>query len=238
MSNTFEQELRKLFGDGALIQSPTFAGRACLGRLDGELRVRAEFVTTGVADHYNALRDVGEKVKAGDLGGFVESERNLSFEPGDEAWIFDDAICAEGGYVDKNSRLHGYAVVCKHGYVSQESAVSAHARVEDDAYIRCADVCGHARVSGRGMVLASPDDSARPILSEHCAVYGTVQGDIHVIGSAVVISGETIRNDTPDTLVINEHGRSILRDPSRDELAPYTPQAKEKKKARAKTLGR
>ncbi len=185
-----------------------------------------------------ALRNVGEKVKAGDLGGFVESESNLSFEPGDEAWIFDDAICAGGGYVDKNSRLHGYAVVCKHGYVSQDSAVSAHARVEDDAYIRCADVCGHARVSGCGMVLASPDNGVRPILSEHCAVYGTVQGDIHVMGSAVVISGETIRNDTPDTLVINEHGRSIVRDPARDELEPQTPGVEEKKKARRKDMAR
>jgi len=185
-----------------------------------------------------ALRDVGEKVKAGDLGGFVESESNLSFDAGDEAWIFDNAVCAGGGYVDKDSRLYGYAVVCGHGYVSQDSAMSAHARVEDDAYIRCADVCGHARVSGCGMVLASPDNRARPILSEQCAVYGTVQGDIHIKGTAVVISGETIHNDTLDTLVIDEHGRSVIRDPSRDELAPYTPQPKEKKKSRTKEPGR
>jgi len=179
-----------------------------------------------------ALRDVGKEVKAGDLGGFVECESNLSFEAGDEAWIFDDAICAGEGFVDKGSRLFGCAVVCGHGYVSQDSAMSAHSRVEDDAYIRCADLCGHARVSGQGMVLASPDSGARPILSEHCAVYGTVQGDIHIMGTAVVISGEEIRNNTLDTLVINEHGRSIIRDPSRDELTPKISQAKGKKKSR------
>ncbi len=185
-----------------------------------------------------ALRDVGEKVKAGDLGGFVESESNLSHEEGDEAWIFDDAICAGDGYVDKNSRLYGYAIVCGHGYVSQDSAMSAHSRVEDDAYIRSADVCGHARVSGQGMVLSSPNSGARPILSEKCAVYGTVLGDIHIMGTAVVISGEAIRNDTLDTLIINEHGRSVTRDPSRDELAPRTPQAGEKKKDRRKDVVR
>jgi len=185
-----------------------------------------------------ALRDVGERVKAGDLGGFVESEGNLSHEERDEAWIFDDAICAGDGYVDKNSRLYGYAIVCGHGYVSQDSAMSAHSRVEDDAYIRCADLCGHARVSGQGMVLASPDSGARPILSEHCAVYGTVQGDIHMIGTTVVISGEEIRNNTPDTLVINEHGRSIVRKPSRDELAPKSSQVKEKKKSKSKGQSR
>ena len=41
-----------------------------------------------------ALRDIGEEVKAGDLGGFVETEANLSFEEGDDAWIFNDAVVA------------------------------------------------------------------------------------------------------------------------------------------------
>ena len=54
--NFFEGELRKLFGDGRTISAPSFAGRACLGTLGKDLRVRAEFVTTGVADHYNALK--------------------------------------------------------------------------------------------------------------------------------------------------------------------------------------
>ena len=39
-----------------------------------------------------ALRDIGEDVKKGDLGGYVESESNLSFEPKDNAWLFDDSI--------------------------------------------------------------------------------------------------------------------------------------------------
>lgn len=176
-----------------------------------------------------ALRDIGQKVKSGELGGFVESESNLSFEPGDDAWIFDDAICAGDGYVDKGSRLFGNAVVCGRGYVSHDSAMSAHTRVEDDAYIRGADLCGHARVSGRGMVLASSDSDHRPILSEHCAVYGTVQGDIHMMGTAVVIDGEEIYNNTLDTLVINGQGRSIIRDPSRDELAPRQPEPRQAK---------
>ena len=54
--NFFEQELRKLFADGKVIESPSFTGRACLGTLGNDLRVRAEFVTTGVRDHYNAMR--------------------------------------------------------------------------------------------------------------------------------------------------------------------------------------
>ena len=43
-----------------------------------------------------ARKDIGSQVKAGDLGGFVEGESNLSSEPGDDAWLFDDAIAAGG----------------------------------------------------------------------------------------------------------------------------------------------
>ena len=54
--NFFEGELRKLFGDGKIISTPSFTGRACLGTLDKDLRIRAQFVTTGYADHYDALK--------------------------------------------------------------------------------------------------------------------------------------------------------------------------------------
>ena len=58
MSNFFEQELRKLFADGSIIESPQFVGRACLGTLGGDLRVRAQFVTGIIANQYNALKIV------------------------------------------------------------------------------------------------------------------------------------------------------------------------------------
>ena len=45
-----------------------------------------------------ALRDIGENVKAGDLGGFVEGEHNLETELSDSAWIFDDAIACGSAY--------------------------------------------------------------------------------------------------------------------------------------------
>ena len=48
MSNFFEQELRKLFADGSVIHDPVFVGRACLGGLDRNRQVRAEFVTLGL----------------------------------------------------------------------------------------------------------------------------------------------------------------------------------------------
>ena len=159
----------------------------------------------------------------------MESESNLSFEPGDDAWIFDDAIAAGEGHVDKDSVLRDRAVVCSCAYVSHKTEMSGDSRAEDDAYIRGARLSRCARVSGNGMVLQSPATKVSPILTGNCAVYGKVMGDVMLAGAVVVISDESISNDSPDTLSIDERGRTILRAPSRDELAPRQPQAQKKK---------
>lgn len=207
----------------------------------GETIMNAKYEITDIAHEkypflhrIRALRDIGSEIKAGDLGGFVESEGNLSFEAEDDAWIFNDAIAAGEGHVDKGSVLRERAIVCGCAYASHGTEMSGDSRAEDDAYIRGARLSRCARVSGNGMVLQSPTTKAAPILTGSCSVYGKVMGDVMLAGSVVVISDETISNDSLDTLSIDERGRTILRAPSRDELAPRQPQAEEKKKSRKK----
>ena len=158
----------------------------------------------------------------------MESESNLSFEPGDDAWIFGDAIAAGEGYVDKSSTLRDRAVVCGCAYVSHKTEMSGDSRAEDDAYIRGARLSRCVRASGSSMILQSPTTKVSPILTGNCVVYGKVIGDVTLSGTVVVISDETISNDSLDTLLIDEKGRTILRDPSRDELAPRQLQEKQK----------
>lgn len=185
-----------------------------------------------------ALRDIGDKVKAGDLGGFVEAERNLSQEKDDAAWIFDDAIAAGAAFVDQDACLFGKAIACGSAYVSQGAAMSSEARAEDYAYIRGSNLCGHARVSEHGMILDSPDTGKAPILSGNCAVYGTVMGDIHIMGDTVVLCDESVTNETLDTLVLNGQKRSIVRDPSRDELEPCQSLEKQERSPKRKGMDR
>lgn len=147
-----------------------------------------------------ALRDIGTEVKAGDLGGFVEHEGNLSFEPGDNSWIYHDATVAGDGYVEKNAMLRDRAVVCGHACVSREAILGGDARAEDDAYIRGASLFASARAFGQSMVLSSPDDPhLAPRLSGHCCVYGKVSGSVQILGSAVIISSEEISAIRPRT---------------------------------------
>ena len=52
----YEQERRKLFENSDLMDHPRFSGRVCVGELGKDLRVRAEFLSTCVANQYDAIR--------------------------------------------------------------------------------------------------------------------------------------------------------------------------------------
>src|SRR5210317_1726129 len=74
-------------------------------------------------------------VKAGDLGGYVEHEDNLS-HIGD-AWIFD------------NAKVYDNAVVDGDAWVDGDAQVSGNAWVHGDAWVRdYAEISGNARVHG------------------------------------------------------------------------------------------
>ena len=149
-----------------------------------------------------ALRDICGEIRAGDIGGFVESESNLSAEPGDCAWIFDDAIAAGDAYVSKGSVMSG------------------HSHAEDNAYLRGASMTGKALASGNAQIIHDPHTMGTPILSGNCKVYGTVQGDIRITGSAVILPCEEVRNDTRDTFVLSGKSRSVIRGIGRETLKP------------------
>ena len=173
-----------------------------------------------------ALRDIGEDVKAGDLGGFVESETNLSFRPGDDAWIFNDAIVAEDAVVDKNAVVRDNATVCGKACVSCGSVMSGHSKAEDDVYLNGATMQDDATTSGNAMILQERRLGGAPILSGQCRVYGTVRGDVRIGGKAVLFSNESVENASRDTFILTEQGREVLRDPSRDVLRPVEPEEK------------
>jgi carbonic anhydrase/acetyltransferase-like protein (isoleucine patch superfamily) len=103
-----------------------------------------------------ALKDFGN-VKKGALGGFVESERNLS-QTGN-AWVFGDAtVCDHAivwgdAWVFGEAHVSGKAWVFGEAHVSGEALVSGEAHVSDHAQVRgYALVSGEAHVFGDAMV--------------------------------------------------------------------------------------
>ena len=68
-----------------------------------------------------ALKDFGD-VKAGDLGGWIESERNLSQEG--NCWVADNAL------------VYGNAEVFGNAEVSGNAWISGNARISGDAELK------------------------------------------------------------------------------------------------------
>ena len=92
MTNFLEGELRKLFGNGEVIENPVFLGNVCAGTLDGDLRVRAEFAATAEEDEYDALR-----IRVVNRGGGEVDRLTLRFmDVGQKAVPKKPAHC--GGY--------------------------------------------------------------------------------------------------------------------------------------------
>ncbi|BFH36104.1 hypothetical protein J6TS7_65390 [Paenibacillus dendritiformis] len=84
-----------------------------------------------------AVRDFGN-VKAGDLGGWVESENNLSHEG--KCWVYDE------------SAIFGRGLVCNNAKVKNESMIYDSACVDSGALIDNSEVFGSAQVSGFAQV--------------------------------------------------------------------------------------
>ena len=85
-----------------------------------------------------ALRDFGD-VRRGDLGGYVESEDNLSHSG--ESWVYDAAqIYGENGVVRGNGKARGCAWVMgvvEDSAVVDDLAAAAYVRGNDRQTHRC-----------------------------------------------------------------------------------------------------
>ena len=93
-----------------------------------ELTSETKVNDLGVTLHrIRCMRDM-PFAKAGDLGGWVESEANL----GDEAWVGDEAQVFGGAQVTGSAEVRGTAMVYGNATVSGTATVSDHAKVYED----------------------------------------------------------------------------------------------------------
>ena len=80
-------------------------------------------------------------VKAGELGGYIEKEGNLSHEG--NAWVYDNARVYDNAWVYDNAEVYGDARVYGNAWVYDNAWVCGDAWVYDNAR-----VCGNAWVCG------------------------------------------------------------------------------------------
>ena len=117
----------------------------------------------GVTLHrIKALKDFSN-VKAGDLGGWVEKEDNLSQI--DDAWI------------DENAKVYGNAQICGNVIVFDDAIIYDNAEVYGNAQI-----CGKAQVFGNARIYDNAEIYGKSMVYGDAQVYGRarISGDASV----------------------------------------------------------
>ena len=151
-----------------------------------------------------AVRDFN-CIKVGELGGWVESEDNLSHEG--NCWVYDDAKVYDNAVVKDNAKVCGHAVVYDNAGVKGDAQVTylakvySYALVFGDALVSGetevygdakvydrAMVCGIAKVYDRAMVCDYARVCGDARVCDHAQVYGNavVCGNVEICGDAVV----------------------------------------------------
>lgn len=139
-----------------------------------------------------ALKDFGD-VKKGDLGGWLESEENLS--PLGDSWVYEEAKVAENAKVYGDARVFGNAKVYKNAEVYGCAKVYGDARVSGKADVfENGVVYGRAMIWGNAKVYGDSIVSGLAKVSGYSSVYGNalvtdcagVSGYVEVYGDAQV----------------------------------------------------
>ena len=145
-----------------------------------------------------ALRSFGT-VKEGDLGGYVQSEANLSHE--DNCWVSGNAWVSDTAQVYGNARVGGDARVFGDAWVFDNAHVSDTAWVYGDAHVYGkARVYGDAQVYGKAHVYGDAQVSDTAWVYGNASVYGDawvsdtawVYGNAHVSGNTQVFGDARI----------------------------------------------
>ena len=127
-----------------------------------------------------ALKDFGD-VKAGDLGGYIESKENLSQY--DNAWVYGDAQVLGNAQVFDNARVYGNACVFDNARVYGNACVFGNAQVFDNARVYGnACVFDNARVYGNACVFDNAEVYGNALVYDNAQVFGNARvfGDAQI----------------------------------------------------------
>jgi hypothetical protein len=123
-----------------------------------------------------ALKDFGD-VKAGDLGGYIEKEENLSQEG--NCWVSDEARVYDNAKVSGNARVYNDAKVFGNAQIYDNAGVFDDAEVYGNAKIygktevsESAEVFGEAEIFGKAQIYGYAQVYGNAKVYEQAQVYG------------------------------------------------------------------
>lgn len=116
-----------------------------------EFTGEVKYIGRKILHRIRAVRDIPEyEIKSGDMGGWLETEKNLSHNG--SAWVTDSAVVMDAACVTGDARVMDSARVTGLSLVAGNALVMGNARV-----MGTARVTDSARVTGKALVTDSAD---------------------------------------------------------------------------------
>lgn len=137
----------------------------------------------------------GDNFVKGQLGGWIESEENLSQEG--ECCVMHEAVVYGDAWITDDAKVGEYAAVCDKAVVEKEACIYDTATVCDDAWIT-----DGALITGDSLVSESALIAEKAHLAGNCVVTGfaNIAGDSYIGGHAKIHGSVEIENAS-----INDH---------------------------------
>ena len=148
---------------------------------------------------------VNEQVGPGALGGYVQTEDNLSQDG--TCWIYDQAICCEEAVVEDDGRMLDGAVARGSALISGDARMFERAVAEGNSSFFSGELKEDARLSGNAVVNRS-DNGLSPLIGRKSNVYGSVCGWFVVNDN--IFEGEHYLNRTEDMFILENGKREVL----------------------------
>lgn len=148
---------------------------------------------------------VNEQVGPGALGGYVQTEDNLSQDG--TCWIYDQAICCEEAVVEDDGRMFDGAVARGSALISGDARMFERAVAEGNSSFFSGELKEDARLSGNAVVNRS-DNGLSPLIGRKSNVYGSVCGWFVVNDN--IFEGEHYLNHTEDMFILENGKREVL----------------------------
>ena len=168
-----------------------------------------------------ALKDIGSKygykVKAGELGGYVESWRNLSRYG--ESWIADDASVYGSAFVTDNATVYGNAKVYGDACVYDNACVYDDASVYGDTYVH-GDACvydnacvyGKSSVSGNAKVHGKSEVYGIVRVESNMTIYdGNIDSNDKIVYLEIDGTPTTFHVSRDNTIVVSHREINYFR---------------------------
>lgn len=137
-----------------------------------------------------AIIDFGD-VKAGDLGGYVQSEKNLNIKG--SCWIYDNAKVYGHASVRNRAKVKSNAIIYDNAIITDRAFVSGECKVYGNAEIKGnAWVDGNSRITGKSTIAG--DGRITDNVHIHGSVY--ISDQVIVKGNSLIYGRTRLRKST------------------------------------------